>query len=564
MASSAFHFPFKSTCRTLCCAAVLAALTTTGCFYTLDRNQDAPPGSITGRAVDADGNPIPFAKVALVGNGITLRANDVGVFRTAALRAGSWTLRVTEDVDSDGLIDRGAVVQTTITEQVHPGEADPRLVSVALGDVRLLGVGQVAGTVELDGTLERGARVVVERVVGEGQAAAAVGVEASVTAEDGTFVVRHLLPGTVRLAATSTIDGADFVSPARTVEVDSAADVRLALEPAEGVRSVRINTAPTPATGDAVVVTLTGLQSQETFAGLTLDAPIGGAWNVVVENESASLRGVLLGQIVPPGEGTLVWGPVGLSRDDEQCAVIGELRDCDRDSFPGLPQLQRQLDGTLPPDELTIWQACGSQCAVAGAESCDAAGTTYDCDDDGDGQPDVTEPPECYGIHLGTDLDGDGICDPLDPHPGCDDRPVEFDCSTAGLLPPLWFEYEEDDVEVDAGPQDGGTPDAGPQDGGLPDGGPQDGGLPDAGDPDAGRADGGTPDGGPQDGGAPDAGPVDAGPPPLPPPPSTGFRVLPTPPAQTGPRQILEHQLLPAAQSCDDTTGRCVSGGLVP
>lgn len=550
-----------------------------GCVYTLDRNQDAPPGSISGRAVDADGNPIPFAKVGIMGSGITLRANDVGIFRTDGLREGSWTLRITQDIEADGFIDRGAVLQTTITAQLHPGDVEPRLVSVALGDVVLLGVGQVQGTVQLDGQPQPGSRVVVERMVGEGATATAVGVEASVTAEDGTFVVENLLPGIVRLAAMTTIEGADFVSPSRLVTVDAATDTRLSLQPAEGTRFVRINTAPAPAAADAVAVTLTGLEVTETFAGLSLDAPVGGAWNVAIDNETAELRGVLLGQVVPPGDDTLVWGPVGLSSDDEQCARIGELRDCDRDSFPGLPQLQRNLDGSLPPDELVIWQACGTQCAVVGTESCEAAGTTYDCDDDGDGQADVTEPPECYGVNLGTDLDGDGFCDPLDPHPGCDDRPVELDCSTAGLLPPLWFEYEEGGVDVDGGPDDAGSPDAGAGDAGTPDGGAFDGGVPDAGPldggPDAGPgpdgglpvdagADAGPADAGPADAGPADAGPADAGPPPTPPPPETGFRALPTPPPQTGARQLLEHQLLPAAKSCDATSGRCVSGGLVP
>ncbi|HEY1097647.1 MAG TPA: hypothetical protein VGF99_01915, partial [Myxococcota bacterium] len=46
----------------------------------------------------------------------------------------------------------------------------------------------------------------------------------------------------------------------------------------------------------------------------------------------------------------------------------------------------------------------------------------FDCDDDADGQPDVTEPLACIGAGRGTDLDGDGLCSIVDSYPQCADN----------------------------------------------------------------------------------------------------------------------------------------------
>ena len=139
-----------------------------------------------------------------------------------------------------------------------------------------------------------------------------------------------------------------------------------------------------------------------------------------------------------------------------------------------------------------MWNECTEQCRtgqnfdisnVARAR-CTVDGTTYDCEDDGDGQPDVTE-PTCYGVGLGADPDGDRICTPVDPYPFCafnDDRCDPDDVTGHyGRETPI-----EPDGGVDAGPPDGGL-DGGP-DGGLDggvDAGPPDGGI-DAGPPDGG------------------------------------------------------------------------------
>jgi hypothetical protein len=98
--------------------------------------------------------------------------------------------------------------------------------------------------------------------------------------------------------------------------------------------------------------------------------------------------------------------------------------DCDGDGRRGLTSY-----GEFP-DELSTWQACATECDVDGAvgdATCEVAGQVYDCDDDGDGQSDVTEGIACYGLGKGTDSDSDSICDGIDPFPDCRANTAE-DC----------------------------------------------------------------------------------------------------------------------------------------
>jgi len=98
----------------------------------------------------------------------------------------------------------------------------------------------------------------------------------------------------------------------------------------------------------------------------------------------------------------------------------GTLFDCDGDGRRGLPR----LNGGAADPNIAIWGACVTACtadsggAVADA-TCTAGDVTYDCDDDGDGQSDVTESPQCYGPGKGGDADSDGLCDPVDAFPEC-------------------------------------------------------------------------------------------------------------------------------------------------
>jgi hypothetical protein len=90
--------------------------------------------------------------------------------------------------------------------------------------------------------------------------------------------------------------------------------------------------------------------------------------------------------------------------------------DCDGDGRRGL------ASHLAFPEELPTWQGCAEQCEASGAvgdATCEVEGQVYDCDDDGDGQADVTEGIACYGLGKGTDSDSDAICDGIDPFPDC-------------------------------------------------------------------------------------------------------------------------------------------------
>lgn len=173
------------------------------------------------------------------------------------------------------------------------------------------------------------------------------------------------------------------------------------------------------------------------------DAPVG-VWDVQA-CFSRSPPGTLFEQPILPevaGEDPVLLGPVLLtdlqaclpSRPCEvdadcadafscdetagRCVAPDGWTDCDGDDVRGLPRIQNE-------DDRSKWAACGSVCFAApgtavGDLSCELDdGTVFDCDDDGDGQADVTESQACYGVGKGTDSDGDGVCDGIDPFPAC-------------------------------------------------------------------------------------------------------------------------------------------------
>jgi hypothetical protein len=162
-------------------------------------------------------------------------------------------------------------------------------------------------------------------------------------------------------------------------------------------------------------------------------APVG-AWDIKVCSPAG--EGILTGVVVleaPTAEAPPVrLGPVRLFINDPCASPIG--RDCDGDGLPGLLPLD-----PLAENADTIrneWTSCVDECVGAiGTEGQEAVCTLdrgeIDCDDDGDGQPDVTEDPACYGPGLGTDLDGDGLCAGEDPFPRCAaNTPEQCDADT--------------------------------------------------------------------------------------------------------------------------------------
>ncbi|MCP4498716.1 MAG: carboxypeptidase-like regulatory domain-containing protein [Deltaproteobacteria bacterium] len=194
-----------------------------------------------------------------------------------------------------------------------------------------------------------------------------------------------------------------------------------------------------------------------------------GVWDVqlCITTGERTYQGILSQQVLGPavgGAAAPLWGPYAMTpvdricqprclvtADDDTCVEDSPLlpdgegfrtyRDCDDDGSRGMP-VSKNTDVTLVA---AIRSICAQQCGST-LNALDAAGSPqrctietlnpadfgldanneatnpngeYDCDDDGDGQPDFTEAEDCYGPGLGTDLDGDGLCSGLDAFPEC-------------------------------------------------------------------------------------------------------------------------------------------------
>lgn len=491
----------------------MALATSTGCFFELDRQGDFVPGEARGVAV-VENAPVQFARTHLIGDPTFSVTGADGTFRHISSEAGTYVLRAFQDTDNDSWPERGALVSFSLVEQAHAdgvfGQSEPRLSSVDLGNVTLRGTVSIAGVVvDETGAPARGAKVVVAREIRATTLSAepvvvTAGVEAQVATDAaGAFRLAAVLPGEFFVVAIDSSGENLRASDPRLVQSVGLEDLRFdgadALrlnDVSESQREVIATLTPAPAAGVTasfeVVPAARGLVpistdiDGETFRGgeASLGALGVGQYNVIVRT-SDGRQSVPQRQLVLPGTTPLRWGTIELFE-----ALCPPGDDCDGDGVRGLP--------------INLLSACRQTCSQ-GAATCTVEDETYDCEDDGDGQIDSTE-PNCYGVGAGTDCDSDGICDWEDEDPfcapddiACDPTAVENNCGLA--LPP-----DPTDGGVDGGVDAG--PDGGP-DGGVDGGnGPIDGGDPDAGDaPQDGGVDGGV------DAGAPDSG-VDAGPPP--------------------------------------------------
>jgi hypothetical protein len=194
--------------------------------------------------------------------------------------------------------------------------------------------------------------------------------------------------------------------------------VQIELSPPLDERVKVVLTPPGQPPADGALDDFTGPSTYEGGAAISFPAAVG-VWDVHLRSESG-LRAVLGAQVAPePGELLVTWGMARLSNVDP-CAGAAGVVDCDHDELQALPALD-DVDDT---GDLAVWTECADACGEAWgtsatAQSCTVGGETYDCDDDGDGQPDVTEPYACIGVAGGRDSDGDGECDLADDFPQC-------------------------------------------------------------------------------------------------------------------------------------------------
>ncbi len=427
-----------------------------GCVLPTDRTQDLGDGEIHGAVKREDKSPAKGALVHVAGSDRVTRVDDAGAFVVRGLVPGTWVLSITEDDEGDGVAERAALVPVTLALAGIPrnltdgctGAPPQAVTSFLLGDVTLAPTVTLRGTVTL-GAAASGdfARVVVWRDVDVGGEAHAGPIEgAAGVGADGSFAVAGIAPGPVHVAAFAfdPLEGADKPLFFGVADAD-AADANVAVTVDQSARTAadptRQQTTPVqidtqwnvPAT-PAVQLTLatflapdgdtevlppdgTGWDLDEQTHAFVLDAPIGVVDIAFESATDGAVGSTLRGAVVVPGVAVL--GPLELPVLADPCVVDGGGRDCDHDGVPGL---------ALPdnPDVVQQYHACAASCGAAfGADKagavCDGDGS--DCDDDGDGQPDVTEPVQCLGPGRGTDLDGDGLCEPAsDPFPSCADN----------------------------------------------------------------------------------------------------------------------------------------------
>ena len=475
---------------------VWAVLPGLGCFE-LPRLQGVGDGELHLRAVRGDGRAASEAVASIAGAARVARADVDGALVLRALDPGDMLLRVQEDQDGDGRADRaalvtGASVRATALSTGLFTSPERHVTTQFLGDVTLVDTIDLAGTLVVDDDGDGGAparafdplteraRVLVFRTLPVGpaddQRPRAFDVDGSSGVDAaGRFVVRGVLPGPATVVGLLWMrdgtedDGTDVelmrqrrqlaaAIPTRfaTVEVTSdstdVGEVVVQLPASQGGEVVRfdvdveLNGAGLERGFGVAQFSLPGTDlvkiggdveaASADAAVVRLLAPVG-LWNIDVDLGAAG-TGTLRGAAI--ASATAVQGPLLVRVEGDPCAVLADDgtardddgdgradRDCDRDGVLGVPL------------EISAYAGCVLFCgdafaSAARTSACRIAGVEFDCDDDADGQPDVTEPFSCIGAGTGTDWDGDGSCEPFDPFPGC--ASDDADACDAGVTPP--------------------------------------------------------------------------------------------------------------------------------
>jgi hypothetical protein len=446
--------------RSLRVLVAVAILAPAGCFFDFNRGLELEPGDLAGRAFRASDSPAPYAKVLPAGMGGVRRTDSDGRFLVKGLSAGGYTLSISDDENGDGWPERATDRSFAITSQRHSeglfGQGEAKLTWVDMGDVVLDPIVEVSGRVTIDGASAAGALVYVwgtRTVPGatrdDGSEITELTIdtpaEAWTAADDGgAFRFPALAAGELTFAAFyKDPAGDDFASTPVVItaapgETITQEQLSLALVTPPDGRSVQLELSPLPDAEVRVVLEREGVapadfdQTRDRFlttldpgAAINFAAPIG-SWHVTVTSGSRAVSQAVYVSPVP-GPDLVTWR-MALSELDP-CERAG-VRDCDGDTLQGIPPVTAWSD----PAIADVWAPCAAACGdrfgadLAGA-SCEADGETWDCDDDGDGQPDVTEHFLCYGLFLGEDLDADGLCSTDDPYPQCaQNDPEHPDC----------------------------------------------------------------------------------------------------------------------------------------
>ncbi len=494
-------------------AAVAAAALSGACSFKLDRLDGVSPGDIAGTSIEDDtGDAAAFARVEPMGASKVFRALQSGAFVVNGLPAGAFVLKMSEDTDGDGFLERGAYRAVSLRNITNP-DGNKELSSVLLGTVRLQGTADVTGRVLRDdtGAPLAGAQVIAYRRADDlaGDVTALVDAadqrvgdqslpaeSAVVTGADGTFTLPGVMPGDARVLALLR-DGTDlFVFDSGKVPLAAGdrkdlGDVRALLQ-ADDPKDVQVNVVVGVGGGgganDSVHVRIQRSADPlgpAAFDGdatansdTTIQLPIDTYDVLVVEGNS--VRGGLRGVPSTTDEGQVARWVILLDAAD---GCDADSRDRDGDGLKSIP-LARMAECAAQCAGQDGAARSSASCTLAPGGTGDGAdGGTFDCNDDGDDENDPAE-AACFGACAGSDADRDGVCSGPDLDPCCD---AAGTCLPRCSGTPAPF---DGGVLVDGGNSDGGAlVDGGDVDGGaLVDGGDVDGGVgaPDAGFPDAG------------------------------------------------------------------------------
>jgi hypothetical protein len=423
------------------------------CNYDFPRQNGVGDGEITAHVLREDGTPATAAHAEILGSQRVVSVDVNGNLHFRGLGAGHYLVRITEDDESDGVIERGTNLDVTLENKPVPknftdglfGPANVVTTSVLLGDVTLEGTGSISGQVHMisggtdvgvrnfDPTEDR-ARIVVWRTSGTAPNVLQLPIEASGGVDQtGTFHVAGILPGAVQIAMlvgdvnvtpyaeTRMGTSGTKVKTGKDQNIDGLIDQIDLVDTAGKLKTqtVQVQIAA-PTTPDSFTFTFTqsGTVNDRVPPVITgddtgvVDAPVGIS-DIAAQVNADGTQGVVRGIVVVPTVNAVV-GPLEI-RSGDPCAQDGG-RDCDDDGLPGLAL----LPDAASPNFAAVhaqWAACAPQCAAAFGKdkahaTCLVDGSTFDCDDDGDGQPDVTEPTACIAPGAGTDSDGDGQCEP--------------------------------------------------------------------------------------------------------------------------------------------------------
>lgn len=352
-------------------AFALLSLSLGACAFQLDRSLEA--GEVSGtlmlERVDGVRVPLPGATVRL--GDAQLQTLPDGTFAFVGLAAGTHRLQVAADTDDDGEIDAGLKLNVELRE-VEGGVDGRHLGALVVG-----GLGEVDGTVRVDGAVAAGAVVVLSS--DEGPVAERV----TGTDEDGRFRIGALLPGDYLVRVLSRGAGlARTGSAPATITRNTI--TRLELEADELLPAVAQVGGTVFAEGvetvDVALVAATAVRETVTP---------GEAFRIGV---APDLYGV---KVTAPGMRPLLRAHVLVTADVDLPSMTLEPlpaddeRDLDGDGVPASEDADDDGDGCDDADEPEATRFDPLSCEDTDG---DGLGDGIDADDDGDGLLDVTDP----------------------------------------------------------------------------------------------------------------------------------------------------------------------------